>query len=417
MPSKADNLLLRLLWSEPRWALRGFECTDGRPLTVESAGELDAGRDVARGARVVIGGERLCGDILLGDDRSAAEHCIARFTATAECGVALDGGGRMLPVVRVTIPDAVRREYNRLVSGSSDFYCGERLQRLDSLHRSDLFTGLFFDRISRKYGDLERIFISCDGDWNQTFYTMLMRVMGDVKNRDAYMRLAGMVPVRYLQRERESLVAIEAMLLGASGLLDMYEEDEYVSRLKSEFYYLRHKYTLQTMHQSDWDLVRVNPRNHPVLRLAQIAAFVHLGDFSFSKAIECRTSDDAASMFAVEASDYWTNHSLPARLSGSSVKRLGRGKTDLIAINLIVPFQFFYSARMDREELRGRAIDLLENIRAEDNSIIRGWRNAGVPVCSAFDSQALLQLYNEYCKSGRCDECLFGRRAIKKALR
>ena len=122
-------------------------------------------------------------------------------------------------------------------------------------------------------------------------------------------------------------------------------------------------------------------------------------------------------MFAVEASDYWTNHSLPARLSGSSVKRLGRGKTDLIAINLIVPFQFFYSARMDREELRGRAIDLLENIRAEDNSIIRGWRNAGVPVCSAFDSQALLQLYNEYCKSGRCDECLFGRRAIKKALR
>ena len=137
----------------------------------------------------------------------------------------------------------------------------------------------------------------------------------------------------------------------------------------------------------------------------------------FSQVIECRTADDVDRLFMVEASDYWTTHYIPARPSTSGVKRLGRAKAHLVGINLVAPMQFFYAARTGREDLRVRAVDLLESIPAEDNRFIRGWLGEGVPVRSSFDSQALLQLYNEFCANGRCCECRLGRRLIKKSIK
>lgn len=78
--------------------------------------------------------------------------------------------------------------------------------------------------------------------------------------------------------------------------------------------------------------------------------------------------------------------------------------------------QFAYGAYVEREALRTSALSLLENTDAEDNSIIRAWRQYGVTPQSAFDSQALLQLTNEYCRQRRCHECPVGRRIIHRAM-
>ena len=171
------------------------------------------------------------------------------------------------------------------------------------------------------------------------------------------------------------------------------------------------------MRASQWTLTGVLPRNHPVLRLSQMASLLCNCELLFSKVIDCCTADDVSRVFTTEASDYWTTHYIPARQSANSVKRLGRSKAHLIGINLVAPMQFFYSAHTGREELRTRAIELLESIPAEDNRFIRSWQSEGVPVGSAFDTQALLQLFNEYCANGRCCACRLGRRLIKKSVK
>ena len=410
-----DNALLRLLWSVAEWPLGCYRSTDGREVKVVDAGEVVPERSVAVGARLEIDGCLYSGTVALGDTTPEQADVVAQFTTDRR--VVLDSSGRPLPVVQMTIPDAARRMYNRLLSGAEHFYCGERLREMDSLHRSDIFTGLVFDRIARKYGDIDQIFESCQNDWNQTLYVMLFRVMGDVRNREAYMELARRVPYRIIQRERQAPRAAEAMLLCGSGLLDQYEDDEYLHRLKADFFYLSHKYAIEPMRASEWTLTGVIPRNHPVLRLSQMATLLCNSELLFSKVIECCTADDVSRLFMAEASDYWTTHYIPARTSTSGVKRLGRAKAHLVGINLVAPMQFFYAARTGREDLRVRAVDLLESIPAEDNRFIRGWLGEGVPVRSSFDSQALLQLYNEFCANGRCCECRLGRRLIKKSIK
>ena len=131
--------------------------------------------------------------------------------------------------------------------------------------------------------------------------------------------------------------------------------------------------------------------------------------------LECRTGDDVNRLFGVETLPYWLTHYTPATISRSVSKKIGRTKSDLLAINLIAQMQFAYGSYISSESLRERALSLLENITAEKNSVIAQWNSYGPLARSAFDSQALLQLSFEYCKHHRCEECIVGRRIIRQA--
>lgn len=406
--AELDDALLRVLWSDARWTARGFSAADGRRIEVESAGEICGG--AARAARLSIGGRSLSGSVMLGGGDIPAD-CIARFVVSD--GETADD----LPLVRVEIPDSVRRACNRLRSGARGYGCGGRLRDMAPVDRTELFTQFYYDRMVRKYGDIDTLFKQCRKEWEQTFYVMLFRVMGDVNNREAYTELARRVPYAALRRYSRSERIVEALLICASGLLDRYEEDDYIRSLKAEFAWLGRLYGIEPMRLRDWTLDGVNPRNHPVLRLSQLAALIRTTDFLPDRVLECRTAGDVRRLFAAEASDYWTGHYVPARNSDREVKRIGTGKADLLGINLVVPMQYFYGSVNCKEELRRRAIDLLDSIPAEDNRFIRGWRGEGVPVRSALDTQALLQIRNEYCAVQRCCECRLGRQTIKNALR
>ena len=66
------------------------------------------------------------------------------------------------------------------------------------------------------------------------------------------------------------------------------------------------------------------------------------------------------------------------------------------------------------EELCERATRFLEALKAENNHIIRSWEDAGLPVGSAADSQALIQLRKEYCDKRKCLFCRFGYEYLRK---
>ena len=117
-------------------------------------------------------------------------------------------------------------------------------------------------------------------------------------------------------------------------------------------------------------------------------------------------------MFSCETLPYWLTHYTPAKTSRSVAKRMGRTKTDLLAINLVAQMQFAYSAYTENEKLRTRALSLLEELPAEKNSIIAQWNSYGPLARTAFDSQALLQLSFEYCRDRLCATCPIGKRIL-----
>lgn len=307
-----------------------------------------------------------------------------------------------------------KQAINKLKAGASYYACGAYLARMEELHRLALYNTLGFERLERKNGDIREFFNDCSQNWAQTFYLMLLRTMGGIENKVPFTILAQRVPYAIILRERLTPHNIEALLIGASGLLELYPHDEYILNLKRDFVYLAKKYNIEPMVSSQWRLTKLYPNNHPILRLSQITTLLAETPHIMDRILECRTSDDANALFSISTQPYWMTHYTPAKESKSVAKRMGRTKTDLLAINLVVQMQFAYSDYTNSEMLRQRALALLEEIPAENNSVITQWNSYGKIARTAYDTQALLQLAFEYCHHHRCEECPVGRRIIQQ---
>ncbi len=293
--------------------------------------------------------------------------------------------------------------------------CGGYLAALDPLHRTELCTSLLFERLGRKMRTLDALHAEADDDWNQTFYLLYFRTLADRDNKAAYLELARRLPYRLLLRERLTPRAIEAMLLGTSGLLSRYQGDPYTFDLAREFDHLRNKYELQPMAPEAWRLQDLRPANHPVLRLSQAAEFFRQDAFLTDRLLACRTEQDLRNLFCVDAAPYWRTHYRGAAEAEGHPKRLGHFKAHIIGINLVAVLQFAYGSAVGNDRLRDNALALLEKLPPEENRYMRLWEGRGIRPRDAFESQALLQLSTEHCERGGCPDCPVARRILRKA--
>ncbi len=307
-----------------------------------------------------------------------------------------------------------KRAFKRLKAASKYYVCGRYLASIEEVKRQEIYSHYEFERLQRKYDDIIECYRNVAGsDWNQTFFSYFFQYLGDPKNKAAYKLLARRVGYNAILRERASQNRLEALLLGASGLLKDYGCDHYTEELRREASYLMRKHNITPLSSSDWNLNKIHPKNHPVLRLAQAAALFFHYELLFNKIIECTCLTDIEDIFKVEASEYWTTHYVPSHVSSSEVKRLGGDKCNILGINVVVMIQYAYGSYISNDEILDRAQNLIQDLKPEINYIVNRWRNYGIRPKTAFEGQALLQLGNEYCAKGRCEECYVGHRAIK----
>jgi hypothetical protein len=122
-------------------------------------------------------------------------------------------------------------------------------------------------------------------------------------------------------------------------------------------------------------------------------------------------------LFDVSASAYWNDHFIFGKKSRSSLKNTGTQATQIFLINAVIPVIFVYGRIRDKSNIRERALAFLEEIPAEDNIILDEWKETGINFESAFYSQALIHLRNEYCKKRRCLECRIGSSLVSRGIR
>lgn len=405
--------LLEYLWRSGHFTGRLFDAVAGESVEVVSTGECGEHEGVWHGAEIVVDGERRRGDVIIGD--AVSETAVLRVVDCSRRPV-FDISDRLVPQIEYTIENDIADCYDRLRDGAAEKLCAATVAELDSLRRTDLFTKLSVVRLERKLGGVMDVFESSGGDWNQTFYVMLLRSMGGNRNAEAFAQLASRATFAMVSREKSSPERVEALLLGTSGFLHAADEkDAYTLGLESEFRHLANKHSIVPLKPALWNLGRIYPPNHPAVRLAQIAALVSKRDFLLDTMLECRSAEDVEKLFCAEASEYWQTRYRPGVESRRSPKRIGTAKAHLIGINLVVPLMFAYGKRTGNENLCERALDLLETIPAEKNEKLAIWSSKGCVPANGFESQALLELHNEFCCQGRCTRCQIGRAEIKKA--
>ncbi len=320
-----------------------------------------------------------------------------------------------IPAMELSFRDKLYENYEILLLNRQWIPCNDQIFRVDPFFIKQWLYKLLVERLESKTGDLKQILLKNDQSWEESFYQALAGSFGFKKNSEPFRFLARSLPLKYLGKHKDNLLQIEAMLFGQAGFLQTaFPVDDYQSKLKKEYEFLQKKFFLKPLGEHLWKFMRLRPSNFPTIRIAQFSMLIHNSSHLFSKIIQTKDPDIIKDFFRIGASEYWDVHYRFGKKSTKKEKRIGETGINNILINTVVPFIFLYGKSKGITDLSERAIDILESLPAEDNSIIIKWRGLGIKAKNASDSQALLQLKNVYCNQKKCLNCQIGNQLILK---
>ena len=319
-----------------------------------------------------------------------------------------------IPVLELQsrISNIMLEQYEKLMAETSFVACAGSIHTIKDITWFSWKERLLVERLTRKAEKIQILLEENRAHWEETFWWLLARSFGTKVNGDAFEALARSLPVTILSKHKNSIHQLEALLLGQANLLNRNFEEEYPRLLQREYRFLKTKYDLKPV-DVPVQFLRMRPGNFPTIRLAQLAMLISSSSHLFSKILETENVEEVKKWLTCTANDYWHYHYHFHLQSNFKKKALGTSMIDSIIINTIVPSLFAYGLYHKSEPHKAKVLRWLEQISTENNSILSGFALLSVKSNSAYDSQALIELRNEYCTKKRCLECSVGNAILK----
>ncbi|ELR70428.1 Hypothetical protein C900_03782 [Fulvivirga imtechensis AK7] len=324
----------------------------------------------------------------------------------------------VLPVVELQglVSEEMIFSYKKLLNSPYNIPCEKQLHNISDITWISTLDKILMERLSAKANSVNELLSDNKQDWEETAYQLLAKNFGFKVNSEPFLHLARVLPYKILKKHADNGIQVEALVFGQAGFLDEDPVDGYQSQLAKEYAFLKHKYQMQEgLSVVQWRFLRLRPANFPTVRLAQFAGMIHHIHPLFKSLLETESVKDLRKLLIVEQSQYWSEHYQFGKSSGKKMASLGMSSVENIGINTIAPLLVAYGQYTDDASFIDKAVALLQSIKAEKNKITNYWSDLGVKNSSAFDSQALIQLYNEYCIKHRCLSCNIGVSLIHKS--
>ncbi len=324
-----------------------------------------------------------------------------------------------LPFSTLLLQDKVSKlllqKYEELMNASSFIPCENGISEIKDFTWQAWKERLLIDRLELKTKQVLGFHNQTNHHWEETLWWMLARNFGAKINSDAFEKIAQSIPLNILAKHKGQIHQLEALLFGQTGLLETEFNDAYPILLKKEYQFLKVKYKLKTIEAPVYFL-RMRPSNFPTIRLAQLAMLVHDSLHLFSKIKETKSLTVIRYLLNITANDYWHYHYVFDEPSDYKQKKLGTQMIDNIIINTFIPILFAYGHHQDEDQYKTKALSWLEEIRAEKNTITKGFESLNLDNKTSFDSQAFIQLKNEFCDKKRCLDCSIGNKLLSHTL-
>ncbi|MDR1676567.1 MAG: DUF2851 family protein [Tannerella sp.] len=417
--------LLQYAWKYRLYDGAGLCTAEGLPVVIIDPGiqNPDAGPDFFN-AKIRVGGTVWVGCVEIHrkasewhvhrHDRDPAYDSVILHVVEEDDTPVRRTNGEIVRQTVIRVPSGVREHIEWLLSRDTLTPCLERIREVEPVHLSAWLTALISERLERKTDTVLTLLERHDNDWNGVFYITLMRSFGFGTNSDAFEWLAESLPFHCLRKHRDSRLSVEALLFGQAGLLAETADDPYSQLLRREYAFLQKKYGLKPVEGFLFKKLRTRPVNFPHIRLAQLAAIWSANDTLFSEILENSGLEMLKNRFNVSVSEYWETHYRFGAVSPHQKKPVGAGAVHVILINTVVPVLFAYGKKKRLPEYTARALQLLEDLPPECNSLVKTFTGAGVAVKNAADTQALIQLRREYCEKKKCLYCRIAYHLIRK---
>lgn len=304
--------------------------------------------------------------------------------------------------------------YNQLQEPGDEILCGRFLDKVKPITVFSMMDKALAQRLEVKSAKIFREIAFTGNDWEEIAWRMLCQNFGFKTNAFPFFELGKSLPLKILKKESESLKTVEALLFGQAGFLEDKLDDAYFVDLKKEYEFKRIKYSLdRNLDKHQWKFLRMRPANFPTIRIAQLATLIAQQSNLFSFFIDYANISDLKKNLEVVQSDYWINHYNFGSPAKTQSGKFGISSIENILINTVAPLLFAYGVHKDQVELKEKSMELLASVKPETNSITKKWKAKGVDVKSAFDSQAVIEMYNQYCLRKKCLDCAVGAEIIR----
>lgn len=416
--------LLHYVWQHRLYPPTPLTTDDGRRVDVIDPGlpNNNAGPDFFN-AKVKVDGTLWVGNVEIHDRASdwrrhhhdtdpAYDNVVLHVCGDVDAEVST-ASGRRPPQLRLDVPAAVSENFRELFAEAAYPPCYRVIPSLSPLMVHGWLNALTAERLEEKCTRIADVVRRADGDWERACFIALARGFGFGVNAEAFEQWAFTLPLHAAAKHRDDPFQVEALFFGTAGLLDEAlvppeRRDDYFCRLRREYDYLRHKFSLTPMDGRRWNFLRLRPQNFPHIRLAQLVEYYAGRRADFSRLLEATDAKALKKMLTVGTTPYWETHYVFGRESAARSKTLSAAAADLLIINTIAPLRFAYGRHTLNEVRCEEAFALLEATKPEKNHITRQWELAGVRAAHAADSQALYRLRRHYCDARDCLRCRFG---------
>ena len=417
-----NEKLLQYIWQFQHFNRQQLITTEGEPVTIINQGTLNSnqGPDFSD-AKIKTGDTVWAGSVELhilssqwyqhqhssdGNYNNVILHVVWKHDAPGE-----------FPFPVIELHDRVSKilleKYDQLMNTGSAIPCEKQIAGVNEFVWQSWQQRLLVERLMEKAATVFDHLYHTNNHWEEAFWRMLAKNFGIKVNSEAFESIAVSLPVNVLAKHKNQVQQLEALLLGQAGILNGDFTDDYCIMLQKEYHFLKKKYDLLPVN-TPVHYLRMRPSNFPSIRLAQLAMLVHQSSHLFSKILTQASVKELKQLMDVTANDYWHYHYLPDEISAFKKKKLGAAMVDNILVNTVAPMLFAYGHYQNENKYKDQAIALLEQIAAEKNNITGIFTAAGIPVRSAFASQALIQMKNKYCDQKRCLRCAVGNNILKR---
>ena len=426
--------LLHYVWKHKLFPLQQLTTTDGRAVEVIDTGlhNRNSGPDFFN-AKVKIDGTLWVGNVEIHSRASDwylhkhetdahYDNVILHVVETSDT-MATTLKGETLPQMVLPVPAFVRENYQLLLSTADYPPCYKVVPTLSRLMIHSWMSALQTERLEQRTLKIQARADQSTGNWEAAYFVSLARNYGFGVNGDAFEEWANHIPLTAIAHHRNNLFQIEALFLGQAGLLsddaipqrhlEVAKEEGYWDKLRQEYRFLAHKFSLKPMDANLWKFLRLRPQNFPHIRIAQLATLYYERRSELASLIDCTTTAQVVELLQTHVTPYWETHYTFGAQSKQSKKQLSTASLQLLIINTVVPMLFAYGRHKGNEQLIDRAFSFLDQLKPETNHIVRMWEAVGLSVDNAGDSQALIQLKKEFCDRKECLRCRIGYEFLK----
>ncbi|HLP12703.1 MAG TPA: DUF2851 family protein [Flavobacteriales bacterium] len=323
-----------------------------------------------------------------------------------------------IELVQVEIKDLVNENdlKNALsfIQNANEIPCLSQLSHVDPITIRSQKERALFNRLEARHKAIEMDLSNTRNNWEQVTFKMLAKAFGTNLNKHPFERLTEVLPLNIIQKEGYSPERTEAILFHYSGLLQGHKT-AYAQELTEMSRQFVLKYPYESLNKAEWKFAAMRPYNFPTVRLAQLANLIYHERNLFSNMIEARSIPELVALLTCKASEYWDNHfnfNQPSPVTG--IKQTSIDFVHSVIINAVIPILFAYSRYTQNMDMTERCVDLLEALPCEKNKLVGNYKKGGVECKSAFDSQALIELKNNFCSHKKCLTCSIGINLLKK---